>query len=148
MTNVVGIAIRTTASCPHLRGTVVDGATGALVRTFEHKASSGDAADQIHQVAQDFATELAAQSVTAVLVREVGFARPAGMTAPVKNRLRAEGACVGVARTVTAKVEVLDAKAIAHMLGTTGAKVDAVGKALTSGDWVESATAAVAAAEL
>jgi hypothetical protein len=148
VTHAVGLAIRTTTGCPHLRGAVVDIATGQLVSTFEHKASAGAGADQIHQLAQDLASELKALEPAAVLIREVAFARPAGLTAAVKNRVRAEGACVGIARAVTATVAVMDTKAIAHLLGVSGVSVDDAGKALTSDPWVESATAAVAAAKL
>jgi hypothetical protein len=148
VTHAVGITIRTTAGCPHLRGAVVEIATGALVRTFQHKASGGESADQVHEIAQDLETELAAQTVSALVVREVGFARQAGLTAPVKNRLRAEGVCVAVARNVTAKVAVLEIQAIARALGKPNEEADDVGKSLIKGDFIEPATAAAAAAAL
>ena len=148
VTYAVGIAIRTTAGCPHLRGAVVEIATGALVRTFQHRASAGESADQLHEIAQDLETELAAQTVSGLVVREVGFARAAGLTAPVKNRLRAEGLCVAVARNVTARVAVLDVQAIARALGKANDEADDVGKLLATGAFVEPATAAAAAATL
>jgi len=148
MAHAVGIAIRTTKGCPHLRATVVDVSTGQLVSTFEFQASEGEVADQVHQIAQDLASELTALDPIAVLIREVGFARKAGMTAAVKTRIRAEGACVGVARAVTSKVAVMETNGIAHLLGVSGSTVDNAGTALTSGKWVESATAAVAAARM
>lgn len=148
MGQAVGIAIRTTKSCPHLRGVAVDVDSGEVVVQFEHKASAGAVADQIHEIGQDLASELRALEPVAVLIREVGFARAAGMTAPVKNRIRAEGVCVAIARAVTENVAIMETKAIASLLGVKGADVDTAGEAVTSGDWVEAATAALAAAKL
>jgi hypothetical protein len=148
VTYAVGITIRTTKKCPHLRGVVLDIATGALVRTFEHKATAGESTDQLHEIAQDFESELAAQAVESVVIREAGYARQAKLTDAVKNRLRAEGLCVTLARAVTAKVEVFDVQAIARALDKTGEEVTADGEALAIGDFVEPATAAAAAATL
>lgn len=148
VTHAVGITIRTTDGCPHMRGAVVEISSGSLVRTFQHKASGGESVDQLHEIAQDLETELAAQTVSAFVVREVGFNRAAGFTAAVKNRLRAEGVGVAVARNVTAKAAVFDIKAIARAVDKPTSKADEVGKELAEGEFVEPATAAVAATTL
>jgi hypothetical protein len=145
----VGITIRTKTSRPHLRGVVVDTTSVAAMRTFEHLASPGESADQLHSLGQDLASELAAQDdIVAVIVREVGFAKAAGLTLAVKNRLRAEGICVAVARTVTSKVQVLDINAIAQLLGVSTADVPAHGASIATSEYVEPATAALAAMHL
>jgi hypothetical protein len=144
--HAVGITLRTTNKCPHLRGVIIDIATGTVVRTFEHKASKGDSKDQLHEIAQDFESELAAQTVEAVVIREAGYAKQAKLTDSVKNRYRAEGLCVAIARVVTTKVEVLDVQSIGRRVGKTGDDLTAAGEALAGGDFVEAATAAAAAA--
>lgn len=144
----VGITLRTTNSCPHLRGVVIDCDTGAFVRSFEHKASKGDSKDQLHEVAQDFESQLAAQQVDAVVIREAGYSKQSKLSESVKNRYRAEGLCVAIARAVTAKVEVLDVVAIGRKIGKAGDDIGNAGKALADGDFVEAATAAAAAATL
>jgi hypothetical protein len=145
MSHAVGITLRTTNKCPHLRGVIIDVVTGEVVRTFEHRASNGDSKDQLHEIAQDFESELAAQTVGAVVIREAGYAKQAKLTESVKNRYRAEGLCVAMARVVTAKVEVLDIQAIGRRIGDD---IPAAGGALAGGDFVEAATAAAAAASL
>jgi hypothetical protein len=148
VTHAVGITIRTTDSCPHMRGAVIEISSGSLIRTFQHKASSGESADQLHEIAQALETQLAAQEVLAFVVREVGFNQSAGLSNPVKNRLRAEGVAVAIARKVTSRVAVLNVKAIARAVGKTSEDADEVGKALAKGQFVEPATAAAAAATL
>jgi len=148
VTYVVGITVRTTAACPHMRGAILDTTSGLLVRTFQHRANAGQDVDQLHEIAQDLESELAAQAVSALVIWEAGFNRAAGLTAPVKNRLRAEGVCVAVARDVIETVAVLDVNALAHALGRPSKTVVDAGEALTQGVFGEAATAALAAATL
>lgn len=147
MTNSVGVTVRTTATRPHLRGVVLDN-HGALVRTFEHQCSAGKDHEMLHALGQALTTELAAQAVRAVLIREGGFARGTGLTASTKNRFRGEGVALGVARTVTQAVAVTDSKGIGNLLGLEPDAADAQGAALVPAAYKDAAAAALAAREL
>lgn len=147
MTHAVGVTVRTTKGRPHLRGVVVD-AAGGFVRSFEHQCSAGDGHEMLYSLGQALATELAAQPVAAVLIREGGFARGTGFTAVVKNRLRGEGVALGVARAVTQKVAVADSSAIGHLLGVTADAADAQGAGLVGAALEDPAAAALAALAL
>lgn len=143
----VGITVRTTTARPHLRGVALNEATDEA-RTFQHKSSTGTAVeDQLHALGQAFLTELTAQPVDAVWIREAGYARGSGLTAPTKTRLRAEGVCLAAARTVTQNVRIGDVNAATTALGNTktAAQLDADGAALTNADCAEAAGAALAA---
>lgn len=102
----------------------------------------------LHALGQAFATDLAAQPVAFVLIREAGFARAAGLTASVRNRLRAEGVSLGVARAVTQKVAVLDVAGIGLLLGVAPDEADRAGLALAGGEFSDPGAAALAALHL
>lgn len=102
----------------------------------------------LHALGQALASELAAQLVRGVLIREAGYAKGTGMTATVKNRLRAEGVALGVARAVTEQVAVSDSVGIGHLLGMTPTASDALGTAVAAGHFRDPAAAALAAGKL
>lgn len=147
MANTVGLTVRTTAKRPHLRGVVLD-AQGALVRTFEHQCSAGQDHEMLHALGQALATELAAQPVRTVLIREGGFAPGTGLTTATKNRLRGEGVALGVARAVTKEVMVTDSKGIGRLLGLEPEDADAQGAALVPAAYSDASAAALAAQQL
>lgn len=146
--HAVGITLRTTNTCPHLRGVVIDAGTGAFVRTFEYKATKGASTTQLHEIAQHFQSQLAVQSVAAVVIREAGYSKQAKLSESVKNRYRAEGLCIAIARVDIANVEILDVQAIGRKIGKTGEDINEAGQAVAAGDFIEAATAALAAATL
>jgi hypothetical protein len=145
--NSIGMTVRTKSGRPHLRGVVVDD-TGAFVRSFEHQCSDGKDHEMLHGLGQALASELAGQPVRGVVIREVGYARGSGMTGAVKNRLRAEGVALGVARAVTERVAVTDSVGIGHLLGVTPEAADALGAAVVAGGFEQPAAAALAARRL
>lgn len=147
MVNYVGVTVRTTKGRPHLRGVIVS-SVGTLERTFEHQCSAGKDHEMLHALGQALATELAAQPVSAVLIREGGFAKATGLTAATKNRFRGEGVALGVARTVTRTVAVADSKGIAHLLNVEADAADAQGAALVAALYKDAAAAALASREL
>jgi hypothetical protein len=148
MVNVLGITVRTTRKQPHLRGVVVDTA-GALVRHFEHLASRGmTAEEQLHALGQALASEVTAQTITGVVIREAGYAKGSGLTASVKNRLRAEGVALAVVRATIDKVAITDSNGIGHLIGVTAAEADRQGQELGSGEVGVVAAAALAAIHL
>jgi hypothetical protein len=147
VTNVLGVTVRIAGGRPHLRGVVLDD-SGALVRTFEHKCSQDDEHEMLHALGQAFGTELAAQDVGAVLIRESGYSRGAGLTGPTKARLRGEGVALVVARRVTRVVVVADAKGIGQLMRVDAASADADGKALAGAIYAEAAAAALGALKL
>lgn len=123
-------------------------ASGALVRTFEHQCSKGDDHEMLHALGQALATELAAQQVRALLIREAGYAKGSGMTTSTKNRLRGEGVALGVARAVTQLVSVTDSKGIGLLLDVAPDEAARRGKALTDDEYADTAAAALAAQNL
>lgn len=145
--NAVGLTVRTTKSRPHLRGVVL-GREGLLLRSFEYLCNDDEDHEMVYEVGRALTTELAAQPVDAVVIREAGYAKGSGLRKSDKNRLRAEGYAVGVARTFTIKVRLIDSAGIGHLLGTTAVDADSRGTALIKDDYAKSATAALGALTL
>ena len=102
----------------------------------------------LHGLGQALATELAVQTVGFVLIREAGFSRATGLTGTVKNRLRAEGVSLGVARAVTSKTAVQDIAGIGLLLGLAPGDADQAGSALAGDKFADPGAAALAALHL
>ena len=151
MSHVVGLSIRTTKSCPHLRGVVIDvDNPDRTPRTFEHKASANDASeDQLHSLGTALDTQLKVQDVAAVVIREAGFARVSPKNAAVvKNRLRGEGVALSQARRRTENVIVGDNNRLAKLCGLTPEDLDTEATAFAGATWYEAGSAALAALKL
>jgi hypothetical protein len=148
----VGITVRAKASRPYLRGVVLDDPTaGSTPLTFAHGSNAGQTlAEQVHGLADALRTALTAvtSGVDAVVVREADDGRRGGLTAGRKARARGEGVALDVARAITARVEVMNGPAIGRACGGNLASAEVAAAAIVSVDWVEAASAALAARSL
>jgi hypothetical protein len=149
---VVGITVRAKASRPYLRGVVLDEPTpGSPALTFEYTSNAGQSlADQVHGLANALRTSLKAvtSGVEAVIIREADDGPRGGLTAGRKARVRGEGAALDAARSITAKVELMNGPAIGRACGGNLASAEAAASALVEAVWVEAGSAAIAARSL
>lgn len=143
---VLGVTVRTTKGRPHLRGVVLD--QGNVTRTFQHLPSTAEnLAEQIHGLADALRTELTAlpSALAAVVVREADDGARGGLTAGRKARARAEGAVLDVARQRTTKVAVMNGPQVGRACGDNLAAAEALAAERVESEWVEAASAALAA---
>lgn len=151
MSQVVGLSVRTTKGCPHLRGVVIEvNRPGEVARTFEHKASASDASeDQLHALGTALNTQLKAHDVVAVVIREAGYSRMSAKAhASMKKRLRAEGVALSQARRRTENVVVSDINALAKLCEMSSKDLEAAAESMCGGDWREAASSALAAQKI
>lgn len=151
MSLVVGVSIRTTKGSPHLRGVVMP-AVGlpSIIRQFEHQTSKNDPpAQQLYALGQALESELRAQDVSALVIREAGFAaRASASQSAVKNRLRAEGICIAKAQEITNRVAISDANGLARMVKVTTSDLSEQSRTLLDDAWEHATSAALAARTL
>lgn len=148
MTFVVGLSVRTTSGCAHLRGVLMESrGLDDVTRRFEHRASQGDPVEQqLHGIGQALATELRAQEIDAAAIREAGFSRNASLRQAVaKNRLRAEGIVLTQARSFTERVALADVQGLSHLLNLSPGDLDARSEAILPDPWADTVSAALAA---
>lgn len=150
MAHVVGVTVRIKNGGPHLRGVVLDDADhGMVVRMFEHVSTTGaDPEVQLLDLAHALSAEMRVQPVRGAVLLEAGFAPRAGLTAPNKHRLRAEGVALHVLRESTNLIRLGDKRVLGKQLKLTGPELQDKGTAVAGASWGDAASAALVACTL
>lgn len=122
----------------------LDGESEAAV--FRHLGEQGaDVAEWMHRLKGALTTDLTGDEIAAVVVREADDGQHGGMTLARRNRARAEGVGLAVARDFTTVVALANGAQVAKAAGRDLADVQAEAEALVGKEYVEACAAAIAA---